>query len=323
MSAAAWDQRPERGSRLGIGILSWLFRHGARPVARALLWPVAGYFWATGSEARRASRAYLRRVHAAGGLPSPPRSHHTFFHELEFARTILDRIGFWLGGASSFRLSLVGDEHLVRARSAKRGLVVLGSHLGSFDAIRLIAFEHAPLRVNVLMYTAHAARINAELGQDRRDDTSHVRVIPIQPGRLTHVIEARACIQRGEVVAILADRSPPGRDGGRRQPVRFLGETAWLFDGPIRLAAALACPVVFMTGLRVADDAYEIYVEYLADRVVLPREGREEALRGTLQQFADVLGRYCLRAPYQWFNFFDFWEPPPPAAQGRADSSSP
>ena len=315
MSAAPWDQRPERGSRLGIGIISWLFRHGARPVARALLWPVAGYFWATGPEARRGSFAYLTRIHAAGGIPSAPGPREVFKHELEFARSILDRAGFWLGGSDSFQLRLIGNEHLVRARSAKRGLLVLGSHLGSFDALRLIALEQAPLRVTVLMYTAHAARINAALGQDQRDDASHVRVIPIRPGSLAHVLEARECIRRGEVVAILADRSSPGVADGHVLPIQFLGATAWLSGGPLRLAAALGCPVVFMTGLRAGKDSYEIHVEPLADRVTLPRHGREQALRAYLQRFADVLASYCLRAPYQWFNFFDFWEPRPPAAE--------
>jgi predicted LPLAT superfamily acyltransferase len=311
VSAAPWDRRPERGSRAGIAITSWLFRHGAKPVARALLWPIAGYFWATGREARRGSLAYLRRVHAAGGLPSPPSQRHVFLHELEFARTILDRVGFWLGEASSFQLRLVGDEHLVRARTAKRGLLVLGSHLGSFDAIRLAALEHAPLRVNVLMYTAHAARINDALGREAREGATRVRVIPIRPGTLAHVLEARECIRRGEVVAILADRSPPGGAGGHAQPVEFLGATAWLFDGPMRLAAALGCPVVFMTGLRTGTDAYEIHIQPLADRVTLPRPRRDEALGVHMQRFADVLAGYCLRAPYQWFNFFDFWEPRP------------
>ena len=318
VSAAPWDQRPERGSRLGIGIISWLFLHGAKRAARALLWPVAGYFWATGRQARRGSLAYLRRIRASGGLQSAPGLRHVFLHELEFSRCILDRVGFWLGDSGSFQLRLVGNEHLVRANSAQRGLLVLGSHLGSFDAIRLVALAQAPLRVSVLMYTTHAARINDALGQDQRDDASRVRVIPIRPGSLAHVIAARECIRRGEVVALLADRASPGTADAHSLPIRFLGATAWLSDGPMRLAAALGCPVVFMTGLRSGTDSYEIHVEPLADCVTLPRDGREEALRSYLQRYADVLARYCLLAPYQWFNFFDFWEPPPGAREQAA-----
>jgi predicted LPLAT superfamily acyltransferase len=312
-SPGAWHATPERGSQLGIEITSWLYRHGAKPVARALLWAIAGYFFATGGAARRASLAYLRRVHAAGALPEPPRLWDAFQHELEFARQILDRIGFWLGNPGDFHVELVGEEHLAAARAQRRGLLVLGAHLGSFDAMRLCALDQAPLRVNVLMYTAHAARINRTLGGGAPLDEARMRVIPILPGSLSHVIAARECVRRGEVVALLADRKPPGGAAERGVTVRFLGGEATLPESPFRLAAALGCPVVFMVGLRVGPSAYQVHVEPLAERVVLPRGERQAALAAHAQRFADALERRCLAAPRQWFNFFDFWEPQPPA----------
>jgi predicted LPLAT superfamily acyltransferase len=308
---AAWHATPERGSQLGIEITSWLYRHGAKPAARALLWVIAGYFFATGRSARRASLAYLARAHAAGALQRPPRLWHAFQHELEFARSILDRIGFWLADPGAFRVELHGDEHLVAARALRRGLVVLGSHLGSFDAMRLCALDHAPLRVNVLMYTAHAERINRVLSGGATLDEARVRVIPIEPGSLSHVIAARECVRRGEVVALLADRMPPGGTADRGVAVRFLGDEARLPESPFRLAAVLACPVVFMVGLRVGRDAYQVHVEPLAERVVLPRQDRSAAIAGYAQAFASALERHCLRAPLQWFNFFDFWQRKP------------
>lgn len=309
---AAWHATPERGSQLGMEITSWLYRHGAKPVARALLWAIAGYFFATGREAREASLGYLRRVYAAGAWPAPPRRRDAFRHELEFARSILDRIGFWLADPSEFRVELVGDEHLVAARSLQRGLLVLGSHLGSFDAMRLCAIGHAPLRVNVLMYTAHAARINRVLGSGEAPDERRMRAIPIEPGSLSHVIAARECVRRGEVVALLADRMPPGGARERGVPVRFLGDEALLPESPFRLAAALACPVVFMVGVRVGRDAYQVRVEPLAERFELPRGERSAALADYAQRYASALERHCLSAPLQWFNFFDFWRKPSP-----------
>jgi predicted LPLAT superfamily acyltransferase len=309
-SGAAWHATPERGSQLGMEITSWLYRHGAKPLARGLLWAIAGYFFATGRAAREASLEYLRRAHAAGALPAPPRLRDAFWHELEFARSILDRIGFWLADAGEFRVDLIGEEHLAAARARGRGMVVLGAHLGSFDAMRLCALEHAPLRVNVLMYTAHAARINRVLGGGAAPDASRIRAIPIEPGSLAHVIAARECVRRGEVVALMGDRMPPGGAPERALPVRFLGGEAFLPESPFRLAAALACPVVFMVGVRVAHRAYEVRVEPLAERFTLPRGERSSALAGYAQAYASALERHCLRAPLQWFNFFDFWRKP-------------
>jgi predicted LPLAT superfamily acyltransferase len=120
------------------------------------------------------------------------------------------------------------------------------------------------------------------------------------------VVEARECIERGEVIAVLADRVPPG-ESSRVSPVEFLGATAALPHGPMRLAALLGCPVLLMTGLRTASGGYEVHVERFADPVLLPRARRNEALSEYCQDYADRLARYCVRAPYQWFNFYDFW----------------
>jgi predicted LPLAT superfamily acyltransferase len=43
---------------------------------------------------------------------------------------------------------------------------------------------------------------------------------------------------------------------------------------------------------------------------VLPRERRRAALEEAVARYAKRLEAYCLLAPTQWFNFFDFWQPP-------------
>ncbi len=140
----------------------------------------------------------------------------------------------------------------------------------------------------------------------------HVRVIPVKPGSAQHVLDARACIERGEVVAILADRVPPS-ERGRTTRVKFLGESAPLPAGPILFAALLRCPVLFMAGLRTGKKRYEVHVEAFADPVEVERSRRREATSEYCQVYADLLASYCVRAPYQWFNFYEFW------SQGESD----
>jgi predicted LPLAT superfamily acyltransferase len=304
----------ERGSTLGIRITVWTYRRLGRRIATLLVYPTVGYFFLTAGSVRRASRRYLERLYASPGgaraLGGAPGTRHVFRHFLEFGLTILDRVGFWLGKDSDFDFHVHGREQLNRVVEEKRGALILGSHLGSFDAMRLLAATQSPLRVNLLMFTRHAPRINQILRALRgasSDGQLHVRVIPIDPGSFRHVVEARECIERGEVIAVLADRVPPG-ESSRVSPVEFLGATAILPQGPMRLAALLGCPVLLMTGLRSVSGGYEIHVERFADRVRLPRARRNEALREYCQNYADRLAGYCVRAPYQWFNFYDFWD---------------
>jgi cobyrinic acid a,c-diamide synthase len=57
----------------------------------------------------------------------------------------------------------------------------------------------------------------------------------------------------------------------------------------------------------------EVFVEELADEVVLPATGRAAGLDALARQYAARLEHYCLRAPYQWFNFYEFWDEPSPS----------
>ncbi|MCG7944645.1 MAG: lipid A biosynthesis acyltransferase, partial [Candidatus Thiodiazotropha taylori] len=58
---------------------------------------------------------------------------------------------------------------------------------------------------------------------------------------------------------------------------------------------------------------YQIRMEHFTDRVELERGRREEMLQIWTQRYADRLEFYARHAPYNWFNFYDFW--------GRDDAS--
>ncbi len=307
-----WHTQPERGSSLGMRIMLSLYRVLGRRLVRLLLYPVVTYFFLTAGPRRRSSLEYLRRVYAdpegRSSLGRVPGLSEVFRNYLEFGITILDRIGFYLERRERFEITIQGEEHLDAVAKDGRGALILGSHLGSFEAMCLLASRHSPIRVHVLMYTRHAARINALLRRLSEFDERglQVHVIEIHDGGVQHALSAKAAIARGEVVAILADRVHPG-EANRVAPVTFLGERAQLPQGPMLLGNALGCPVLFMTGLRVGERRYAVHVEAFADTIELPRARRAEAAADYCQQYAGRLEDYCIRAPLQWFNFYDFW----------------
>ncbi len=147
------------------------------------------------------------------------------------------------------------------------------------------------------MITAALRHINPQLDQDLiqiGDDVSFVLAI-----------EDR--ISRGGIVAIMGDRLGPS---GRRAEVNFLGGRAAFPTGPYLLAAALQCPVYLAFGLYREPDVYELHCESFANRVDLPRDARDEALARHVQAYATRLEELCRRAPYNWFNFYEFWSSP-------------
>jgi len=86
----------------------------------------------------------------------------------------------------------------------------------------------------------------------------------------------------------------------------FLGAPAPFPQGPYLLAHLLDCPVYLMFCLR-EGGKYRLHFEPFAERIALPRRGREAALAALAARYARRLEAYCLTAPEQWYNFYDFW----------------
>jgi predicted LPLAT superfamily acyltransferase len=65
-----------------------------------------------------------------------------------------------------------------------------------------------------------------------------------------------------------------------------------------------------MAGLYRGANRYDIHFEVLADFSAVPRGGRTLAVQTAMTRYAALLEQHCRMAPYNWFNFFDFWRAP-------------
>ena len=45
----------------------------------------------------------------------------------------------------------------------------------------------------------------------------------------------------------------------------------------------------------------------LADFSAMAPGQRNTAVQAAIVRYAELLERYCRRAPYNWFNFYDYW----------------
>jgi predicted LPLAT superfamily acyltransferase len=68
------------------------------------------------------------------------------------------------------------------------------------------------------------------------------------------------------------------------------------------------CPVILFFGLYRGGNRYEIYFEHFADEIVLDRDRRAESISLWTQQYVTRLEHYTHLAPYNWFNFYPFWD---------------
>jgi hypothetical protein len=218
-----------------------------------------------------------------------------------FATTIHDRIYLLNERFDLFDIEVVGAEALHEALAKQPGALLMGAHLGSFEVLRAAGRGMAGLKVAMLMYEENARKINATLEAINPKATQDI--IPL--GRMESMLEARDKLEAGYLVGMLADRSL-GDDATVGYP--FLGETAPFPLGPWRLAAMLQRPVFFMTGLYLGGNRYQLHFVPLADFSATPRSERDAAIADAMRHYADCLTHFCRLAPYNWFNFFDFWQ---------------
>jgi predicted LPLAT superfamily acyltransferase len=224
-----------------------------------------------------------------------------FRHYLCFATTILDRAYLMAKRIGYFDCHVQGADALLAVAARREGCLLFGAHLGSFEMLRVLAATGCPVPVQILMYEQNAGKLNSVLRA--LNPKSSMQVIALgRPQTMLLVAEALA---RGEIVALLADRVVAG---DKVQLCPFLGAEAPFPEGPMILAAALRVPVILFSAIYRGGRRYDIRFEPFTERVILPRTGRAEVLRAECSRYAAWLQSRCRDAPYNWFNFFDFWK---------------
>jgi len=286
---------------LMLRVMTWISLRLGRRAARGVLHLIAAYFLLFAPASRRASSDYLRRA-----LGRPARWRDLYQHFFTFAATIHDRVYLVNRRFDLFDFEVHGEDMLRSLLADGKGLFLMGAHLGSFEVIRAIGRKHTDLRVAMLMHEDTAKKINAMLAAINPEAVQDI----IGLGHIESMLKVRERLDDGGVVGMLADRTP-GND--TLHPVQILGADTRLPSGPFRMAALLRRPVVFMTGLYLGGNRYAIHFDTLADFSTVERGQRNAAVEAAITRYAALLDQYCRKAPYNWFNFFDFWQPAPTA----------
>lgn len=284
---APWRRTPERSHPLALRAMRWIALGLGRRAARLVLHPVSAYFLLAAPRARRASRAYLTRA-----LGRRATLADLYRHIYAFAATVLDRVYLLHERFELFDIEVEG------APAPGAGMLLMGAHLGSFEALRAAGRRRGGLRVSMVMYEDNARMLNetlAALGPAARQDV-------IALGHVDSMLRVRDCLARGGMAGVLADRGLSDDDA---HAVPFLGAPAHFPLGPMRMAALLRCPVVFMAGLYLGGSRYALHFEPIAD--FSTPASAAPAPEAALAAYVACLERHCRAAPYNWFNFYDFW----------------
>ncbi len=295
-----WMRRKERGSAFWLRIMCWLSLNLGRRLSRTVVYGIALYFLLAVPSARKASQAYLARC-----LGRPATWIDLYRHFLAFSSTLHDRVYLINHRHDLFSIRTFGTEPLHALHASNKGFLLFGAHMGSFEVLRSLARDDPRLKVCMAMYPENARQINNALAVINPQAMQDI----IALGKIDSILAIHHKLEEGAMVGILADRAAGPNHADQYVNISFLGSPARFPVGPFRMAAMLGRPVYFMTGLYRGGNRYDVHFELLTDFSETSTIMRDAAVREVLARYVAALERHCKAASYNWFNFYDFWEP--------------
>jgi predicted LPLAT superfamily acyltransferase len=295
-SKSNWKTQTERGNMFVLRLITWIALHLGRRITRCILVPVVAYFFITSPRVRQASTKFLSKIpNQAHGLRA------VFQHLYVFATVTLDRVYFLNGRLDLFDIEIKDENNMALGTAASgAGLFLMGAHFGSFESVRSIARDYPSLKMVLLMYEENAQNIKQLLHAINPNAQQEI----ISLGQARAMLQVKEQINEGALIGVLADRALDDTGSVR---INILGSEASFPTGPFRLAAMLQHPMYFMTGIFEGGNRYSVHLQPVAD-FSIPSENKDTVVKQAMVRYVELLESHCKKSPYNWFNYFDFWQ---------------
>jgi len=294
----SWHSQKERSNPLTIRLIKWIALNLGRPAARLLLYPITFYFLIFATEQRQASLLYLNRI-----LNRKPSYMDVAKHIHCFASTILDRVYLLTGQFEKLDILFPEENMPLKFSQQGKGCILLGSHIGSFEVLRSYGVRKCPLPIKILMYEGHNPMIVKVLYALN----SNISEMVIPLGAPDSLLQVKDAVDAGSAVGMLGDRIME-MDSNKTGHCILLGKEIELPVAPILIAASLKVPLIAFFGIYLGGNQYQIHFELLSEKITLDRNNRQQDLDYWLQQYANIIEKHIKKSPFNWFNFYDYWQ---------------
>ena len=316
-----WSQQEEQAAGYWqLKFLLILFNLLPVVVMRIIAFPVGFFYFLFSKRGRTESKRFLSTIAPFIKDPKIEKKCRSPFgplrHIISFSLALIEKIQSWSGKFPFNNIHFKDDDIsvLVSELESGRGVFLIFSHLGNAELLRgMLGLDKTGLTKKIsvtaimdLKVTAHFNRMIKELNpQSAMDIISADEIGP----HTAVLLEEK--IASGGMVLIAGDRTSALGES-RKYPIPFFGKEADFSSGIFYMAAMMNAPVYFIFGMRRKDlsliPEYDMYVH----KNNLPFEySKKERLKNSLilaSSFVSLLENYCKEQPFQWYNFFDFWQ---------------
>ena len=308
------DQDEVISSSKPLKLLLRLFALQPKWLVHSLIYPVGFFYFLFSKRARNDCYVYQKQMRAYTDGKSPGRI-SALKQIISFCLCVLEKMEGWLGKVKYKNLITHDDDlqALIGQLENNQGAVLIGSHLGNIELLRsLSSFNRTGVSkefsVTTIMETKATAQFNKTISEINPGATFNV----IDPSDITPdtIIFLQDQIEKGGIVVFAADRTSANV---RNRCIRrkFLGKDADFPYGVFLLTSLLKAPAYYVFGLRTKNSTLfpknHMFVEKSKISFDCPRNLREERINDLCTEFVQILEKYTIKFPYQFYNFYNFW----------------
>ncbi len=317
LSEQHWSEEKEViSSNKPLKYLLHLLKYFPRFFVHSLIFPVGFFYYIFSKHARIVCSIYQKQLQEYTDHQIPKRI-SPYKQIVSFCLCVLEKMEGWLGKFYYKELNTFDDDlkTLQAQLEEGKGAILLGSHLGNIELMRsLSTFGENGVSKNYSIITIMELKATSQFNQTLKEINPNVNFQVISPSDFgpETIIQLEEQIANGGLVVIAGDRTSPNARN-RNLKKMFLGKEASFPYGTFLIPALLKAPVYYVFGMRTRSatlkSVYNLYVEKSAVSFEnVQRAEREKRIDELCQEFVLKLEKYCKMYPYQWYNFFNFWD---------------
>ena len=304
-----WSEQKEHFHRWQMSFILTLVRFLPGVLVRIVAVPIGFFYWMASGKQRKAISEYLSRINSG-------RCCCTLKVFLAFAITVIEKVESWAGKIKFGKIAFQKDDinEIWKSLEQNRGALLICSHLGNMELLRAIAdCDQIGISRRVPIISVVDFAITSGFNQMLKEmnPSSMLHLISADDVGPDTMIQLQEHIASGGIVVIAGDRSPAGNPE-RIFELDFLGKSAQFPQGPFVIASLLDVPTYFVFAMRqgtVSVQAnYNMHIHRSSVAFACGRSERQLRIKVLAEEFVRYLEKYCKKYPYQWYNFYEFWE---------------
>jgi len=313
-----WSQHSEQGGYGQLKFLLFLFRIFPVVILRIIAFPVGFFYFIFSKRGRTESKRFLQKV--APFVEDPRIAKKCLSplgplrHIISFSLTIVEKLQAWGDRFPLKHVHFQDDDikELIGELESGKGVFLVFSHMGNMELLRgLLNFGRTGVSRKIPLIAIMDLKVTAQFNRILKALNPQVDMDVIGAGDISPhtAVLIQEKIAAGGMLVVAGDRTSID---GKNQMIPFLGKEAPFSSGIFYLAALTNAPVYFIFALRRKTLSikieYDMHVHKSPLSFDCPRKERLQRNTLLVNSFAALLEGYCKEQPFQWYNFYDFWQ---------------